>query len=132
KVHYNPAEIAAGMLRRYSSPKIALEMAQIHSHDGPEGSPRCKRWQAVAKEICKQAGLGPDGSPRRTRAFGDVRGRKDWAALFAKHNLPPAPGSPRNARWIAGQDDWWVQTETGWYWLRHGSRRWVHAPSGPP
>ena len=53
------------------------------------------------------------------------RFRKDLVALLAKNELPSAPGSPRDARWIAGTSDWWVQTETGWYWLRDG-RTWVY------
>lgn len=63
-----PSEIAAGMLSRYSSPRVALEMAYAHSHDGREGSPTYKHWQSVAKEIQRQAGIGPDGSRRVSRS----------------------------------------------------------------
>lgn len=52
-----PSEIAAGMLRRYSTPKVALEMAQLHSHD----SSHPRHWRAVANAIMHQANIGPDG-----------------------------------------------------------------------
>ena len=63
-------EIAEGMLRRYSSPKIALEMAHIHSQDYVPGSrtpdsSRYAHWQAVAHEIMRQAHVDMDGRPRR-------------------------------------------------------------------
>ena len=56
---------------------------------------------------------------------------KDWANLLQTNGLPPAPGTPLDARWIARNDDWWVRTAEGWYWLdrRQG---WVRAPQGPP
>jgi hypothetical protein len=123
-----PAEIAAGMLKRYSTPKVALEMAQLHAHD----SARREHWDAVAREIMRQADLHVDGSPRRTRRSGDApRSRDNWAALFTKHNLPPAPGKVLNVRWVAGRDDWYVQTSRGWYWLRPEKRVWIYLPNGP-
>jgi len=57
-------EIAAGMLKRYSSPKVALEMAQLHAHD----SSRPAHWRAVAAEIMRQAQIDVDGRPRHTRS----------------------------------------------------------------
>jgi len=59
-----PSEIAEGMLSRYSSPRKALEMAQLHEHDSVQPS----HWRAVAREIMRQANIDVHGQPRsRTR-----------------------------------------------------------------
>lgn len=55
-------DVAAGMLARYSSLAVAMEMAHWHAMDYPEGDPRRVRWQAVGRKIrelaiarCKRA-----------------------------------------------------------------------------
>jgi DNA-binding ferritin-like protein len=52
-----------------------------------------------------------------------------WETISAKNKLPPAPGHVIDARWVMRNDDWYVQTKEGWYWLRSGT--WVKAPNGP-
>jgi hypothetical protein len=63
------AEIADGMLQRYSSPQVALEMAQLHAHD----SARPDHWRAVATEIMRQARIGVDGHRLDTRTRTRIR-----------------------------------------------------------
>lgn len=53
-----------------------------------------------------------------------------WETISAKNKLPPAPEHVLDARWIARNDDWYIETKAGWYWLRSGA--WVKAPNGPP
>ena len=53
----------------------------------------------------------------------------EWQVIAKKHNLPPAPGPVISARWVAGRDDWYVQTKSGWYWL--DKKSWVSVPLGP-
>ena len=43
--------IARSMLNRYSTPKVALEMAWLHSQDHMPHSEHAKHWQAVAGRI---------------------------------------------------------------------------------
>ena len=52
--------VAERMLDRYSTPKVALEIAQFHAHD----SSVPLWWKAVVEEIQRIAGIGPDGNPR--------------------------------------------------------------------
>lgn len=61
----SPATVAESMLKRYSSPKIALEMAQLHSQDyiGEGWEKSLDWWRSVAKEIRRIAKLKSDGSP---------------------------------------------------------------------
>ncbi len=42
---------ALGMLRRYSSPRIAADMAWSHACDYPTGSPFNQQWQRVHNRI---------------------------------------------------------------------------------
>jgi hypothetical protein len=42
-----PEEAARGMLKRYSSREIALEMAHFHKMDYPQGSPQWTYWDEV-------------------------------------------------------------------------------------
>lgn len=44
-------ETAKRMLARYSSSKVATEMALFHACDYHEGSAQYKRWRAVADKI---------------------------------------------------------------------------------
>ena len=44
-------ETARRMLARYSSPRVAEEMAGWHKHDHPSGSKHYKYWEAVQKRI---------------------------------------------------------------------------------
>ena len=52
-----PADAAAGMLRRYSTSRVALEMALTHRADYPMVSRPYEYWSAVVNELCKQGGL---------------------------------------------------------------------------
>ena len=53
----------------------------------------------------------------------------DWQSISDKNSLPPAPGWVLDARYVAGRDDWYIKTDTGWYWL-HG-KIWKQVPNGP-
>jgi hypothetical protein len=55
--------------------------------------------------------------------------KTDWQDVWKKNDLPPAPGPITNARWVSARDDWYVQTDSGWYWLR--GKVWVKVPQGP-
>ena len=44
-------EIARGMLGRYSSAKVAMEMAHWHAMDHADGSPSRARWLRVRETI---------------------------------------------------------------------------------
>lgn len=44
-------EIARGMLQRYRTPQIALEMAMEHRHDYKVGTAQYQHWGAVAAAI---------------------------------------------------------------------------------
>ena len=46
-------EIARGMLRRYSSAKLAMEMAHWHGMDYGPGSEGRKKWAQVRREIAR-------------------------------------------------------------------------------
>lgn len=51
-------EIAAGMLARYSTAKVAGEMAHFHAMDFPAGSAERSYWYRVGAEIRDQARWG--------------------------------------------------------------------------
>lgn len=69
-------EIAASMLKRYSTVKVATDMAHYHSMDYPRHSEARRFWQEVGREIARLA--------RGTRC-------KSCKAL-----LPPADENPFN------------------------------------
>lgn len=48
-----PRAAAEGMLRRYSSAKIAAEMAHLHGMDYPAGSAQRRYWEQVKTEIAR-------------------------------------------------------------------------------
>jgi hypothetical protein len=70
----SPEDAAAAMLQRYSSPRKALEMAQIHSQDYTEGTPEHRYWREVADAIRRQARLDPSGH----RAHAGTRQEEDY------------------------------------------------------
>ena len=55
----SPQDAAAGMLKRYSSPKKALEMAHFHMCDYNPDDARRRYWRTVKEEIKKQSGVRP-------------------------------------------------------------------------
>lgn len=50
--------VARGMLSRYSSPKVAIEMAHWHAMDHAEGSEGRSRWQRVKETIARLSKKG--------------------------------------------------------------------------
>lgn len=46
-------EIAQSMLSRYSSPRVAADMAELHSQDYLPGSEDYNWWQAVRCELLR-------------------------------------------------------------------------------
>ena len=74
-------EIAEGMLKRYSTPKISMETAHFHAMNHPEGSLLRKHWLDVRREI-EQQSRGRDPRPRRRRC--PARSRRDVASTVEK------------------------------------------------
>lgn len=85
--------------------------------------------EGVREDLAKYGVLAVRRTPEKPK--GRVAGR-DWAKALADQGLPPAPGVPINARWIARSGDWWVETADGrWYWLDKRAKQWKLAPHGP-
>jgi hypothetical protein len=52
-VRHSPKEAAEGMLKRYSSARVASEMAHFHACDYRDGDERRAYWEAVKVEMAK-------------------------------------------------------------------------------
>lgn len=53
---FTPEQAAQGMLKRYSTPKVAAEMAHWHAMDYREGDPRRIYWETVSRLIPRSGG----------------------------------------------------------------------------
>jgi hypothetical protein len=58
-------DIARNMLQRYSSPRVAEEMAHGHACDYTPDSEAAKHWRAVQAEIRRQAHIAASKSEPR-------------------------------------------------------------------
>jgi hypothetical protein len=58
---------------------------------------------------------------------------EEYRAILARNNLPPPPGERVvGMRYNMGRDDWYVETESGWFWLdRRDPAEWKFCPLGP-
>lgn len=59
---FTPQQAAQGMLKRYSSPKVAAEMAWHHAMSHDEADARRKYWEQVNAEIRRAGGVHGLGS----------------------------------------------------------------------
>jgi hypothetical protein len=52
--------------------------------------------------------------------------------FIPKDKHPDPPGEVLDRRYLTAANDWYVQTEAGWFWLDQRSMEWKSAPLGPP
>lgn len=51
--------------------------------------------------------------------------------IMNQYNLPPIDGDVVKMRWLAKNNDWFVKTEAGWFWLEPDTRQWRPSNFGP-
>lgn len=57
---------------------------------------------------------------------------KRFQDILARHDIPKPPGNVMYMlRYVMGRDDWYADTDEGWFWFNRGSREWKLCPTGP-
>jgi hypothetical protein len=55
----------------------------------------------------------------------------DYRETLERHGLPLPSEDVLDCRYVTRTDDWYILTESGWYWYDRRVRDWKHLPSGP-